>query len=254
MMHSILLLLITFTFLSFQDNVSVNVRVSSHKAPPAEQIKAYNALSSQFSKEIYDRLDASNFEENSVVNQVIDYAKMDYGVLNACIIFYTNKFRISKELPALKFREVLRDGAAFHTVQMVNMRFYAHENPHFRKFKTVVDRMDFLGFEGRNLSENLGRAYVYHYKSNKPYWFDKMPNGRNRFYYGDNNTIKSVIQPKTYRELAKDIVADWVRSPQHRQNILNEDYTRVGVASLLDFVGVENNKIPKVIVTQVLGG
>lgn len=254
MSKGLLLLFSFFVITAFQQDVSVNVRVSSHKAPPAEQIKAYNELGSKFSDQIFSKLSHNNFEENPMINQVIDYANIDYGILNAAIIFYTNKFRVSKEMQPLEFRSILRDAAAFHTLQMVNMRFYGHTNPHFRKFKTVVDRMDFLGFEGRNLAENLGKGFVYHYQARKSYWYDKRANGRNIFYYGSGDKVKSVIQPRTYRELAKSIVADWVRSPQHRQNILNDDYTWVGVASLLDFVGVENNKIPKVIVTQVLGG
>ncbi|MEX2589691.1 MAG: CAP domain-containing protein [Chitinophagales bacterium] len=250
---------LTFLFLLFpvfliQDNEVVDVRVSDPDAPPAEQIKAYNALPGAYSDEVYKDLNIENFESLPVFNREIDYTEMDYSVLNVCIVMYTNKYRNSKGLPALEFRQILRDAAVYHTLQMVNKRFYGHENPHQRKFKTVVDRLGFLGFEGRNMAENLARDFIHHYNEKSPYWYDQKPSGKNDFYYGDNQEVKGLIVPKTYRELAKTIVAKWVRSPQHRQNILNKDYTWVGVAALIDFVNVETNKLPKVFVTQVLGG
>lgn len=242
------------TALLFANDNSVNVRVSDSDAPPAEQIKAYNSLPGAFSDDVFQQLKIESFEKVPAFNQIIDYTQMDYSVLNACIVMYTNKYRNIKGIPPLEFRPMLRDAAAYHCLQMVNQRFYGHENPRERKFRTVMDRLNTLGFEGRNMSENLARDFIHHYNEKSAYWYDQKEDGKNDFYYGNSNDVKGLIVPKTYRELAKSIVAMWVKSPQHRQNMLDKDYTWVGVASLIDFVNVETNKLPKVFVTQVLGG
>lgn len=236
-----------------QDKVA-NVRVSNNEQSPAQQIEDYKAVPSKFTDAAYDQYNIETFEKQAVFNTEIDYTNIDYGVLNACIVLYTNKFRNLKKLPSLDFMPMLRDASAYHSVQMVNKRFYAHENPHQRKFRTVVDRLDFLGFEGRHMAENLARDFIHHYDEKSSYWYRPDANLKNDFYYGNDQNLKALIVPKTYRELAKSIVASWVKSPQHRQNILNKDYTWVGVAALIDFVNVETNKLPKVFVTQVLGG
>lgn len=246
-------------FMSFglfaQEKAKVaNVRVSNNERSPAQQIEDYNSVSSVFLDESYDKYTIENFEQQPVFNTEIDYTNIDYGVLNACIVFYTNKFRNLKKMSALEFRPLLRDAAAFHSVQMVNKRFYSHDNMHQRKLRTVVDRLDFLGFEGRNMAENLGRDFIHHYDEKSAYWYKTNANYKNDFYYGNDQNLKGLIVPKTYRELAKSIVASWVKSPQHRHNMLSKDYTWIGVAALIDFVNVETNKLPKIFVTQVFGG
>lgn len=251
---TILLFMISPFFLQEEKEMVLDVRVSSADAPPAEQIKVYKALKARIADEAFTQLKLETFEALELFNTEIDYAEIDYSVLNACIVMYTNKFRNLKGVEPLSFQPMLRDAAALHSIQMVNKRFYGHENASQRKLRTVVDRLEFLGFGGRNMAENLGRDFIHHYDEKSPYWFSKREDLRCDFYYGDSKNVSGLIVPKTYRELAKSIVAAWAKSPQHRANMLDKAYSWVGVAALIDFVNVENNKLPKVFVTQVFGG
>ena len=107
----------------------------------------------------------------------------------------TNQLRRAKGLAPLSKDDELTNVARAYSNDMLVRRFFDHTNPdglsfHERIANNYPHRVRFMG-------ENIWSA----------------------FGYNPNNTQK----------LAKEIVDDWMSSPDHRANMLDPDFTHLGV-------------------------
>jgi len=105
----------------------------------------------------------------------------------------TNQERAKEGLPALQYDEGLADLARYHSRNMLNFGFFAHKDP----FGDMVEdrkRKYYPQLVVSSIGENLARFF---------------------------NTAK-VYTPAEF-------VQGWMNSPEHRKNMLDKDYTHLGV-------------------------
>lgn len=172
---------------------------------------------------------------------------IDYHLLNACIVFHTNVYRVKMKKKPVQFSAPLRDAAVFHAVQMNEKNFFSHTNAYNKKMKTPVQRATYFGYPNEVVGENITREFALHYKEKQPF----IKEG-NTFYYA--NLKKEVIQHYTYDELAESIVASWINSPPHKKNMLMNFYTHIGCAAIIENKSLLNDNMPMIIAVQNFGG
>ena len=107
----------------------------------------------------------------------------------------TNQARVAKGLAPLARDNELRNAARAFSNDMLVRRFFDHDTP------------DGLPFEKR-----LADQYRH--------WVSDM---------GENIWSGSGYDPGKTQELAKEIVNDWLNSPEHRENLLDPGFTHLGV-------------------------
>ena len=79
----------------------------------------------------------------------------------------------------------------------------------------------------------------------------KLENNQYAFYHHHNG---NQIRELTYAELAKKIVQSWMNSPGHKTNILEKEYTFLGVGISIIENPYNKDELPFVLATQLFGG
>ncbi|MBD3263397.1 hypothetical protein GF374_03390 [Candidatus Woesearchaeota archaeon] len=145
--------------------------------------------------------------------------------IEQAILKYTNAERKKQGLSALSWDSKLADIAREHSLDMANNNFFSHDNlrgedPTARAIRNGYNVHKELGggWYSEGIAENIG----------------KMPTGSiTGGGYVANNADS----------IAKAHVDSWMDSPGHRANILEKDYTRLGVGIAFDgtyYVGTQN--------------
>lgn len=116
------------------------------------------------------------------------------------VLELTNAERTSRGLPALQYDEGLGAIARGHSGDMIRRRFFDHTNPDgdSPQLRVARNQRRLVGEAGENIWSGTGYA------------------------------------PET---IARQAVEDWMKSPGHRANILQKDYTHLGVGIM--FWGTE---------------
>lgn len=112
------------------------------------------------------------------------------------ILRYTNEARRKNGLCPLAVDQALVDTARAHTEDMLRRHFFSHVNP-----------------DGKSSGDRIGMVYA----------GTASRAGENIWAGSGQNSADS-------RLLARVIVDSWLTSPGHRANILNPDYTHIGIA------------------------
>jgi len=107
----------------------------------------------------------------------------------------TNEVRRKNSLPPLTEERQLRDIARNHSEDMLMRQYFSHVNP-----------------DGKSPHERVIRDYPYPLTAT-----------------GENILGANGSEPLETDLLARIIVDTWMSSPGHRQNILNGDFTDIGV-------------------------
>lgn len=111
------------------------------------------------------------------------------------VLRLTNEARCQHGLPPLTADPSLAAVARQHSLDMLQRRFFSHQNP-----------------EGRSLQERLPPA-----------------SAARVCRWGENIWTGSGYNPGDALALARMIMNSWLSSPGHRQNILTPGFTRLGV-------------------------
>ena len=180
-------------------------------------------LKSSWSKEMFAKYDWQKFFGYKPANEQIDLKNIDYSLLNAAVFYTTNFYRERNNLPSLKHHDVLESAADMHANDMVKHDFFSHESPLEGK-TDFTERIQLSGELRYSLaSENIVQNFVFDYASGRGYsgsYKGDVPD----FKYSNGEKIKM----HSYLSLAKTLLAQWMRSPGHRANILNRQVTHLG--------------------------
>jgi len=126
--------------------------------------------------------------------------------LEARIFELTNIEREKKGLRSLKFEKRLRIAARHHSEEMLKDNYLSHGSSNILN-KTLTQRIYNSGLPilkvGENVAEDVG---------------DLIP----------------FLFRKNIDSLAKRIVNGWMESPGHRKNILEPDFTHMGIGSVVE--------------------
>lgn len=134
------------------------------------------------------------------------YPEVDgVNIIETAIFKLTNIEREKQGLKSLKLDKRLRIAARQHSDEMIRKRYMSHGSSNILN-KTSAQRIYNSGLPilrvGENVAENTGNLV--------PYLFKKAPDS-----------------------LANIIVRAWMQSPLHRKNILEPDFTHMGIGSVI---------------------
>ncbi|MCK4225437.1 hypothetical protein KAX29_00935 [candidate division WOR-3 bacterium] len=125
-------------------------------------------------------------------------------ILEGKIIKLINKKRIEQNLPELSIGPHLRIAAREHSLEMIEKSYFSHISP-LAINRTPAIRIYNSGLLqykiGENIAQNVG-------------------------------SLMPILLKEDPDSLARIIVRCWMESPHHRENILDPDYTHMGVGAV----------------------
>ncbi len=163
--------------------------------------------------------------------------------LEKTIFKYTNIARKKNHLLSFIWDDALALTARDHSIEMAKLKYMAHESP-VSKNKTLKHRLENhdVTLVNHAFGENLGVDYFLDV-AGKPFYM--INDDKGEVILVDGKTEKPVPH-QTYKQFAKKIVANWMKSPGHRKNILNKQYQLLGIGiSKGEYQG-----LPAIYVTQ----
>jgi uncharacterized protein YkwD len=153
-----------------------------------------------FDDTTYSETTWQEFYQRKDILTPIDYKNIDLGLLNACMLYATNKIRAKYNKAPLAFQNQLRDAAMIHSYNMVKQNFFSHENPKPGIYKTMKSRIEANKYFGEGIAENIYKGFL------------------------------DTEKPKSYIALAEEAINRFYSSPEHKANMLNPKYTECGQA------------------------
>jgi uncharacterized protein YkwD len=167
------------------------------------------------------------FIELEEAGQLIDPAAIDYKLLQAAIFHETNRMRAANGLDALRYSEALEHAAEDHTHDMAELNFFSHRSKVKGK-ERITDRLKLVGLVNVAAAENIAISFLLNIKEDQSYFTPSQNGG-----YFSLTWKGTPIPNKTYQQAARTIVDQWMKSPGHRQNILNPKYLYLGCGASL---------------------
>ena len=144
-------------------------------------------------------------------------APLDPAAVERWVITYTNEERQERGLGLLEHDPEISDIARAHSEAMVATGKLSHEvNGH-----GPTDRALLAGFDcqARNSDGSISYGLAENISLNH----------RVKQWQGIGADWKPLSYMRTVQDTARDIVGNWMDSPAHRENILDESYRRIGV-------------------------
>ncbi len=178
---------------------------------------------SKWSKSYYEKFSVKTYAVYPPFNARIDMEDIDYPLLHAAIFYETNRVRQNYNLPEFHYSRRLELVAIDHSRDMVEFNFFSHTSPVKGK-ETMAKRLQRVGIRNCYMGENLAYTSGIANEHGRSLFTPEQNGGYFSYEYkGDP------IPNHTYVSLAQSVVQQWMNSPGHRANILNSNYTFLGV-------------------------
>jgi uncharacterized protein YkwD len=204
-------------------------------------VPAFPASASAWSNALYKKYSCREFNSFAPANRPVDFAHIDYPLLNAAIFFATNCARVKRGMPPFIHSRALEKAAFLHSRDMVEDDFFSHENPYEPRKRSPFDRMAAVGVMRGYRAENIAIDFGIRYKSGEP--VIPPQNGEKIFRNPDTG---GAILAHTYNSLAASLVEGWMHSERHRANILDRNLKYLGSGAFhfhdRDFYGMDTFK------------
>lgn len=165
-----------------------------------QSLPAYNAFT-HFEETNYGMYNWKTFEQSDLANQKVDLSAYDPALMNAALYYQTNKIRQKYGRTQLKFEPKLRNAAMIHCYFMVNEDFFDHVNRKETLWATMKQRIENQDYIGESYGENIAKGF-----------------------------IKLRDEPKTYMQIAAEIVTQLMGSPKHKEILLRPIFENLGCA------------------------
>ncbi len=208
----------------------------------AWSMPVFSAGASSWSDSLYRKYSCREFKSFAPAGRHIDFAHIDYPLLNAAIFFATNCARIKHGMSPLVHSRALEKAAFLHSKDMVKDDFFSHENPYKPLKRSPFERMAAVGVVRGDMAENIAIDFGIRYKSGNPV----VPPSNGEGVFRDPDSGRA-IPAHTYNSLAASLVEDWMRSERHRANILNRNLKYLGSGAFhfrdRDFYGIDTFKV-----------
>lgn len=197
----------------------------------------------------YSELSVDSFFKTEAAMTVIDVERPDYALLNAAVFFAANEQRLKRGLTSLQYDPLLEKAAAFHSDEMRSKRFFNHINKTDKENRTPEQRISNQGAEYAGMGENILEMPPYKTGSTGEYEVAKNEDGSYRF-LGTNGKPLKVL---TYGDFARAAVKLWMKSPEHKANIMSKSFTHLGCGNAIEEDPFQYKSLPMVLVTQNFG-
>lgn len=171
----------------------------------------------------YSSNDYKNFRNNTLMQQKIDPANIDYPLVNAAIFFMTNEVRVKNGLQPLAYSQELEIAAWHHSKLMVEKNFFSHTNSMENARRDPESRGKLSGITNPSVAENIAEGFGIAYKAGTSIYPRNIEKGE--FSYSADGPI---IQSHTYITLAESLLTQWMNSSGHRSNILSKSALQMG--------------------------
>lgn len=155
-------------------------------------------IADNWTLEDYNNYNTSNFRENELFHQSVDFDNLDYPRLNAAIFYVTNEIRAEHNLSELKHTVELEIAAWNHSKSMAEQEFFSHNNSYNSDRYSPSDRGELAGILNPSIAENIAMSSFY---------------------------------DETYLSMAENILDMWMDSEGHRDNILSENAIQLGTGA-----------------------
>lgn len=202
-----------------------------------------------FAPNWYAELSVDSFFKTEAATTVIDVEQPDYALLNAAVFFAANEQRLKRGLTPLQYDPLLEKAAAFHSDEMRSKRFFNHINKTDKENRTPEQRIGNQGAEYEGSGENILELPPYKTGSKGEYEVAKNPDGSYRFLGANGKPLKVM----TYGDFARAAVKIWMKSPEHKANIMSKTFTHLGCGASIEEDPFQYKSLPMVLVTQNFG-
>ena len=147
--------------------------------------------------------------------------------VGSAICAQTNAVRLAHDRSALTVSNRLSHAAHLHAAQMVEHDFFGHTAPPQAAWRRPVDRMRAAGvLSPHTPAENIATWFAMNYQPGDGY---RVINVETFSYRSRGRTL----QPHTPESFAQALVAYWMDSPEHRENILSRVPAAMGCAAAM---------------------
>lgn len=180
---------------------------------------------------------AQGFFQMPEVRREIDPQHVSSDLLSAAIFHVSNLRRAAEGLPVLGADPRVRKAAELQAAAMAETKTLDHIDRKHADRRTPKDRVDFVGLNPRYVAENIARGFARRYESGKSFYIDQV-NGKDVFSYTPGGPP---IGMHTYQSFAESVVNGWMKSSEHRKNLLSKDARFLGCGAVLsrDQAGME---------------
>lgn len=155
----------------------------------------------------------------SFTREVRQYS-IDQELFNTAVLFYVNVERCNQGLVNLQPDARLMRAALQHSSHMSTNVYVSHKSRQVG-FRNLQDRLAKANVKYGVAGENVAQSFLYAFNKQ-----NVSSNQENCSFNFVNNGSR--VPRHTYDTLAKDLVALWMASPIHRNNILHRSYRRAG--------------------------
>ncbi|MBN2441580.1 MAG: CAP domain-containing protein [Spirochaetales bacterium] len=173
----------------------------------------------------YEKYTYKTFAELPEANKRIDFKEIDYPLLHAAIFYETNRQRVLNNRKVFLHSPALEKAAKAHSDDMVTYKFFSHTSPVKGK-KTMTQRLALVGIVKGYKGENIADTFGIEYKAGKSVYSPDQNGG-----YFSYSFKGKPIENHTYLGFAKDVLVQWMNSPGHRKNILDQRFTYLGTGA-----------------------
>lgn len=158
------------------------------------------------------------------VNRRIEPRGVDQWLISEAILHAVNLQRCDHGRAPLADDPALDRAAAAHSGDMATRGYFAHESPAPGR-RTPDQRLARAGARFTRVAENIAQTSLYAFRGGKFYIRDRA-----RCLFSLTPNGPPVLR-RTYAGAAKQVVANWMNSPEHRRNILDPRLTRHGAGA-----------------------
>lgn len=187
---------------------------------------------------------ADAFRELKAAREEIQPEQINHDLIDAAVFHETNRRRKEHAFPALAYDTKAREAAAIQSRAMAKHGFVGHGNPFNSELRTAMQRAQKAGLEPQVLAENVASAFARNYDGGELFYV-RIEDGQQIF---SKEPGGPPIRMRTYIEFADALLDDWMSSPGHRKNILDNAVEYLGAACA---VAVQDDGMERVYCTQV---
>ena len=191
----------------------------------------FNLCAQEAYDKYYNSVITADFLSDENLKNRIDLLNFDLHFLNAAVFHFTNIERSHAELPLFSFHENLYKSAVLHSESMIEYDYFNHINRFQKKWETPKDRILYFDLSYQSLAENILENNLLEYEG-EVLKYRTVKNSDDTLLYFDSNGDE--IKYGSYIYIAKRIVSQWMNSPLHRANILDENLDLLGCSCAID--------------------
>lgn len=192
-----------------------------------------------------------DFRKIPELHKPIDAKNPNNALMDAALFHLTNQQRIIHRLPPFNYAFSLHKAANGHSEAMITQDFYSHENPFSPANRKVTDRIFLHTWEFREMAENIAQYDILGGNDSR-YCFEIPRNSQDYTFL--NCESKKPLPMRTYLELAQSVIEGWMKSPHHRENILNPRLKFLACSGRISKNPFKTKRSPFARLTQDFGG